>query len=178
MWCSCYYTFYFNALKRYPIPTPGVGLHNFTPITSVIIGGIPPGGIFWKKNPGLTSTHHCIKACPLFHIVFHMLHIRRNNQIAHQQYCIYPLYTVAHSQSIPPQVAQPLFPFCQTISSSPPSHSFPFTTLSNLSNYFLSLSYIISILFYLYIIFNTISHRPIFFYLIYYIASILYQYNI
>ena len=66
MWCSCYYTVYFNALKRDPIPTPGVGLHNFTLIISVISGGIPPGGIFWKKNPGLTSTHCCIKALSTF----------------------------------------------------------------------------------------------------------------
>ena len=55
-------------------------------------------------------------------------------------------------------------------------------TLTILSPSILSIQsdfyYYILSLFYLYIIFNTISHRPIFFYLIYYIASILYRYNI
>lgn len=93
--CSCYYPFYFNALKCYPIPTPGVSLHNTPPIILVIIGDIPPGGIFWKKNPGLTSTHHCTKACPLFHRVFHIC----TRQAKHMDCtttlcCIYPLYTV------------------------------------------------------------------------------------
>ena len=46
--------------------------------------------------------------------------------------------------------------------------------LSIQSNFY----YYISPLFYLYIIFNTISHHPISFYLICYITSILYQYNI
>ena len=41
-----------------------------------------------------------------------------------------------------------------------------------------NLYYYISLPWYSYTIFNTISHRPISFYLIYYIISILYQYNI
>lgn len=105
MWCSCYYSFYFNALKRYPIPTPGVGLHNFTPITSVIIGDIPPGGYFWEKIPSLTSTHHCAKTCPLFHRVFHRLHVRRNSRIV--QTTILYISTIYSYTQLPSYLIRP-----------------------------------------------------------------------
>ena len=98
MWCSCYYTGCFNALKCDPIPTPGVGLHNFTPIISVIIGGIPPGGIFWKKNPGLTSTHHCIKALSTFPQSFPHMYTLGGTIELHTNHIVYihyiQLYTV------------------------------------------------------------------------------------
>lgn len=203
MWCSCYYTFYFNALKRYPIPTPGMVLHNFTLIISVIIGGIPPGGIFWKKNPVWIQFTTALKHYPLFHRVFHTLHIRRSSRIAHQPYCIYPLYTAVHNQSLSPGCPAfipfllnnlifstfspvPFYYFIQSIK------LLSFSTLYHIYYYIISITilslstlsiqsdfhYYILSLFYLYIIFNTISHHPIFFYLICYITSILYQYNI
>ena len=204
MWCSCYYTGCFNALKRYPIPTPGVGLHNFTPITSVIIGGIPPGGIFWKKNPGLTSTHCCAKALSTFPHSFPRMHTLGGTLELHTTpYCIYPLYTAAHSQSLPPGC--PAFiPFLlnHLIFSVFPSNPFyyfiqsikllSFFILYHIYYHIISLTiislfilfiqsdfyYYISFLFYLYIIFNIISHHSTSFYLIHYIASILFQYNI
>lgn len=142
VWCSCYYPGYFNALKRYPIPTPGVGLHNFTLIISVIIGGIPPGGIFWEKIPGLTSTHYCAKALFTFPQSFPHIHALGGTYgLHHATLYISTIYSCTQSITF-----TRLSSLHSLSSSSPPSHPFPFTTLSNLSNHFLSLSYIISII--------------------------------
>lgn len=69
-----------------------MGLHNFTPIISVIIGGIPPGGIFWKKNPGLTSTHCCIKALSTFPQSFPHIHALGGTIELHNNHTVYIHY--------------------------------------------------------------------------------------
>lgn len=140
-----------------------------------------------------------LKRYPLFHRVFHRLHLRRSNWIAQRPHCIYPLYTVTHNPSIPPGCPAS-FPFFIFFTFAPvPLYYFiqsikllSFFTLYHIYYYIISLTilslsilsiqsnfyYYISSLFYFYIIFITISHHPISFYLICYITSILFQYNI
>ena len=96
MVCSCYWPFFFNQLKCHPLPTPAVGLHKSTPITAVIIGGIPPGGIFWEKNPGLTSTHYCIKVMSTFPHSFPHIHALGGVYGLHNNNAVYISYTQLH----------------------------------------------------------------------------------
>lgn len=115
-------------------------------------------------------------------------------------YCIYPSYTVNtitqqynHIHS-PSSTNHPINPTCFISLYNPPSPSYLiyqttfflylisylllYYVINQLSPSILSIQsnfyYYISSLFYLYIIFNTISHHLISFYLIHYIASILY----
>ena len=204
MVCSCYYSFYFNALKRYPIPTPGVSLHNTSPIILVIIGDIPPGGIFGRKIQVWLQLITALKRVHFSTEFSTYAHVRRSIWIAQQQYCIYPLYTVIHSYHLI-QSTQLLFispPLNNIILFIPlsillhcPIQSIKLLSFSTLYYIYYhiilfaisspsilsiqsNLYYYISLPWYSYTIFNTISHRPISFYLIYYIISILYQYNI
>ena len=176
MVCSCYYSFYFNALKRYPIPTPRMGLHNTPPIILVIIGDIPPGGYFWEKILSLTSTHYCVKALSTFPQSFphNMLHVRRSIWITQQPYiyCIYPSYTVNTTMQPLPVPQLHLLPNQSNLSPLYNLLYLPILSIKLLSFFILYhiYYYIISLT----ILSLSILHHSISFYLIHHITSILY----